>query len=49
MLITNRIPINANNDDCYESVVGRQEKVDKNFDTHKNYNTIPVRSTVAVW
>ena len=49
MPIINRLPINADNDDdYYESLVDRQIKDDKNYDTLKNYNSIPTGLTVVV-
>ena len=48
MPILNRPQLNTNNDHHYETLVERQAKVDKNYDTLRNYNSIPKDSTVAV-
>ena len=51
MLLTNRPPINKNSDDDYynyEILVGMQTKDDKNYETLRNYNSIPKGSTVLV-
>ena len=45
----NRLPINTNNDDDhYETLMERQAKADKDYDTSRNYNSIPVVSTGVV-
>ena len=49
MPIINKAPVNTDNDDDhYEALVNRQMKVDKNYDTLRNYRYIPIGSTVAV-
>ena len=49
MPVTSRAPIiSNNNDDNYDTVVERQGKADKNYDTLRNYNYIAVGSTVVV-
>ena len=50
MSIINRPLISSNNDDDdYEVLVKRQKKNDENHDTSRNYASIPIASTVAVW
>ena len=49
MPITNRLPINVDNDyNQYEVLIDRQIKVDGNHDTLRNYNSIPKWSTGSV-
>ena len=49
MLILNRLPTNSNNDDDhYETLVERQTKGDKNYDTFRNYISLQIGSTVVV-
>ena len=49
MLVFNRSTINADNDDDhYEALVARQLKAGKKFGTIRDYNSIPIGSTVAV-
>ena len=49
MPILKRPHIHTNNDDeHYETSVERQAKADRNYDTLRNYNSIPVESTIAV-
>ena len=48
MLKLNRPPINTNNDDDhYKTLVEIQSKAGKNYDTLRNYNLIPIGSTVV--
>ena len=48
MPVINRAPINTNNDDDpYERSLERQEKTDQKYDTHRNYNSIAIGSTVV--
>ena len=45
----NRPPIGVNNDnEQYETLVKRQTKNDKNYDTSRKYSFIPIGSTAAV-
>ena len=45
----NRVSINANNDnEDFEALVERQRVKTKNYDTMRNYNSIPIRSIIAV-
>ena len=47
MVIPHRPPVHASNDnDPYEVLVERQTKVNKNYDTLKNCNSIPIGSTI---
>ena len=49
MPIINRIPINSDNDeDHYETLIKRQVRNDKNYDTARNYDIFSIGSTVAV-
>ena len=49
MLILSRPAFSPNNDDKhYEALVKRQTKKDKNHNTPRSYNFIPIGSTVAV-
>ena len=49
MPIMNRLPINSDNDDeHYEAVVNRQTKIDKTYDTARNYASFSIGSTVVV-
>ena len=49
MPIHSRPSINTNNDDdYYETLVARQAKAHKNYDTFRNYNSITIVSIRAV-
>ena len=49
MPILNRPPVHTNNnDDHYETLVERQAKADKYYDTLRNYNSIQMGSTVVI-
>ena len=49
MPIINRPPTNTNNDDeHYKTLAEIQTEADKNYDTLRNYNSIPIGSTAAV-
>ena len=49
MLRINWPSINADNDDDYhEALMDRQVKADRNYDTLRNYKSIPIESTVVV-
>ena len=49
MLILNRPPVNTHNDDeHYKTLVQRQTKADKSYDTLRNYISIQIGSTVVV-
>ena len=49
MLILSRLLISPNNDDeHYEALVKRQTKKDMSHDTPRNYDFIPIGSTVVV-
>ena len=49
MPVINMRPINTfNDDDHYKALMEREEKADKNYGTLRNYNSIPIWSTVAV-
>ena len=48
MPVNNRSPISADDDDHYDALMARQQKADKDYNTHKDYNCIPVGSTVVV-
>ena len=49
MPIISRLPISVNNDEeCYEALVNRQTKDDKNQDTPRNYVSVPTGPTVVV-
>ena len=49
MQILNRSPIHtSNNDEHNEALIEIQAEADKNYDTLRNYNALPIRSTVAV-
>ena len=49
MPVINRAPFNTNNsDNHYEAFLEGQEKADKNYDTLRNCNCIPIGSTLAV-
>ena len=44
MSVINRVPINANNEhDYYEALVERQEKVEYNYNTLRNYTSVSNR------
>ena len=46
--VINRAQIKTNDDDHYEALVKRQESLIKKYNSLKNYNSIPIGSTVAV-
>ena len=49
MPMLHRPPINTNNnDDYYETLMERQGKAEKNYGAPRNYNSVPVGSTVVV-
>ena len=49
MQVLNRPPINTNyNDEHYNTLVQSHVKADRNYNTQRDYNSIPIRSTVVV-
>ena len=48
MPVINRSPVNADNDNHYEALVAKHHIADKNYDNLKDYNYIPIWSTVPV-
>ena len=49
MSIINSLPINPNNDDeHYEALFDRQTRNGKNYVTSRSYDSLPIKSTVAV-
>ena len=49
MPVINRSPINTGNgNDHYETLVERKTKAGKNYDTLKDDNCIPIRSSILI-
>ena len=49
MAILNWPPvITDKNDEYYDTLIQRQANDEKNYDTLRNYNSIPIESTVVV-